>query len=73
MLRFSFRVKRLDKIKSKIIHGTVYMRQLHDKLKQLKLRRFGHAQRRREDYVVEECYRWSYQAKDLKADLSEDL
>ena len=41
-LRFSFGVTRLNKIKNEAICKMVHMRQLHDKLRELKLRWFGH-------------------------------
>ena len=51
MLRFSLERTRVDKIKNEAIHGTVHVRQLHYKLRESRLKWFGHVQRRQKDYV----------------------
>ena len=51
MLRFSLGVTRLDKIENKFIRGSAHVRQLGNKLRESRLRWFGHVQRRGEDYV----------------------
>ena len=50
MLRFSLGVTRLDKIRNEVICGTAHVRQLRDKLRESRLRWFGHEQRGAEDW-----------------------
>ena len=51
MLRFSLEVTRFKKIKNEIIRGTAHVRRLRDKLRELRLRWFGHVQGRPEEHV----------------------
>ena len=44
-------VTRLYKIKNEVICKAVFVRPLHDKLRELRLRWFGYVQRRQKDYV----------------------
>ncbi|KAK3557949.1 hypothetical protein QTP86_003877 [Hemibagrus guttatus] len=46
MLRFSLGVTRLDRIRNKYIRGTAYVGHLGDKVREARLRWFGHVQRR---------------------------
>ncbi|KAK3538370.1 hypothetical protein QTP86_000563 [Hemibagrus guttatus] len=46
MLRFSFGVTRLDKIRNEYIRGTAHVGRLGDKVREARLRWFGHVQRR---------------------------
>ncbi|KAK3534963.1 hypothetical protein QTP70_002026 [Hemibagrus guttatus] len=46
MLRFSLRVTRLDRIRNEYIRGTAHVGRLGDKVREARLRWFGHVQRR---------------------------
>ncbi|KAK3570237.1 hypothetical protein QTP86_017142, partial [Hemibagrus guttatus] len=46
MLRFSLGVTRLDRIRNKFIRGTAHVGRLGDKVREARLRWFGHVQRR---------------------------
>ncbi|KAK3542013.1 hypothetical protein QTP86_010323, partial [Hemibagrus guttatus] len=46
MLRFSLGVTRLDRIRNKYIRGTAHVGRLGDKVREARLRWFGHVQRR---------------------------
>ncbi|KAK3550711.1 hypothetical protein QTP70_003966 [Hemibagrus guttatus] len=46
MLRFSLGVTRLDRIRNEYIRGTAYVGRLGDKVRETRLRWFGHVQRR---------------------------
>ncbi|KAK3542920.1 hypothetical protein QTP70_006540 [Hemibagrus guttatus] len=52
MLRFSLGVTRLDRIRNEYIRGTAHVRRLGDKVREARLRWFGHAQRRENDIVI---------------------
>ena len=51
MLRFSLGVTRLDKIRNEHIRGTAQVRRMGDKVREARLRWYGHVQRREEEYV----------------------
>ncbi|MCJ8737107.1 hypothetical protein PDJAM_G00020110 [Pangasius djambal] len=51
MLRFSLGVIRLDRIKNKYIRGTAHIGCLGDKVREARLRWFGHVQRRESEYI----------------------
>ena len=51
MLRFSLGVTRLDKIKNEVIRGTAHVQRLGDRLREARLRWYGHVQRRDEEYI----------------------
>ncbi|KAK3552409.1 hypothetical protein QTP86_011645 [Hemibagrus guttatus] len=51
MLRFSLGVTRLDRIRNEYIRGTAQVGRLGDKVREARLRRFGHAQRRESEYI----------------------
>ncbi|KAK3570787.1 hypothetical protein QTP86_025428 [Hemibagrus guttatus] len=65
MLRFSLGVTRLDRIRNEYIRGTAHVGRLGDKVREARLRWFGHVQRREMDslsisavafwYKYEEC------------------
>ena len=63
MLRFSLGVTRLDKIKNDVIRGTAHVRRLRDKLRESRLRWFGHVQRREENYVGRQMLQMSIPGK----------
>ncbi|KAK3521114.1 hypothetical protein QTP86_001361 [Hemibagrus guttatus] len=46
MLRFSLGVTRLDRIRNEYIRGTAHVGRLGDKVREARLRWFGHVQRR---------------------------
>ncbi|KAK3541916.1 hypothetical protein QTP86_008098 [Hemibagrus guttatus] len=46
MLRFSLGVTRLDRIRNEYIRGTAHVGRLGDKVRETRLRWFGHVQRR---------------------------
>ncbi|KAK3510484.1 hypothetical protein QTP70_009161 [Hemibagrus guttatus] len=63
MLRFSLGVTRLDRIRNEYIRGTAHVGHLGDKVREARLRWFGHVQRRERDmlgplvfYQVEAAY-----------------
>ncbi|KAK3566570.1 hypothetical protein QTP86_000992 [Hemibagrus guttatus] len=51
MLRFSLGVTRLDRIRNEYIRGTAHVGRLGDKVREARLRWFGHVQRRESDYI----------------------
>ena len=51
MLRFSLGVTRMDKIKNEFIRGTAHVRQIGDKVREARLRWYGHVQRRNAEYI----------------------
>ncbi|KAK3509090.1 hypothetical protein QTP70_020302 [Hemibagrus guttatus] len=51
MLRFSLGVTRLDRIRNKYIRGTAHVGRLGDKVREVRLRWFGHVQRRESEYI----------------------
>ncbi|KAK3507185.1 hypothetical protein QTP70_009526 [Hemibagrus guttatus] len=52
MLRFSLGVTRLDRIRNEYIRGTAHVGRLGDKVREARLRWFGHVQRRDNDIVI---------------------
>ncbi|MCJ8733439.1 hypothetical protein PDJAM_G00223370 [Pangasius djambal] len=50
MLRFSLGVTRLDRIRNEYIRGTAHVGRLEDKVREARLRWFGHVQRRESEY-----------------------
>ncbi|KAK3556309.1 hypothetical protein QTP70_007129 [Hemibagrus guttatus] len=52
MLRFSLGVTRLDRIRNEYIRGTAHVGRLGDKVRETRLRWFGHVQRRESEYIV---------------------
>ncbi|KAK3528766.1 hypothetical protein QTP70_011183 [Hemibagrus guttatus] len=55
MLRFSLGVTRLDRIRNKFIRGTAHVGRLGDKVREDRLRWFGHVQRREMGASVEDA------------------
>ncbi|KAK3528866.1 hypothetical protein QTP70_011743 [Hemibagrus guttatus] len=51
MLRFSLGVTRLDRIRNEYIRGTAHVGRLGDKVREARLRWFGHIQRRESEYI----------------------
>ncbi|MCJ8736039.1 hypothetical protein PDJAM_G00254220 [Pangasius djambal] len=51
MLRFSSGVMRLDRIRDEYIRGTAHVGRLGDKVREARLRWFGHVQRRESEYI----------------------
>ncbi|KAK3530942.1 hypothetical protein QTP70_006501 [Hemibagrus guttatus] len=51
MLRFSLGVTRLDRIRNEYIRGTAHDGRLGDKVREARLRWFGHVQRRDSEYI----------------------
>ena len=51
MLRFSLGVTRMDRIRSNYIRGTAHMGRIADKVREARLRWYGHVQRRDEGYI----------------------
>ncbi|KAK3542755.1 hypothetical protein QTP70_002773 [Hemibagrus guttatus] len=58
MLRFSLGVTRLDRIRNEYIRGTAHVGRLGDKVREARLRWFGHVQRR--ETSLEDC--WMHEA-----------
>ncbi|KAK3551037.1 hypothetical protein QTP70_011510 [Hemibagrus guttatus] len=52
MLRFSLGVTRLDRIRNEYIRGTAHVGRLGDKVRQARLRWFGHVQRREKNLNI---------------------
>ncbi|KAK3506249.1 hypothetical protein QTP70_012803, partial [Hemibagrus guttatus] len=53
MLRFSLGVTRLDRIRNEYIRGTAHVGRLGDKVREARLRWFGHVQRRETEVIRE--------------------
>ncbi|KAK3569543.1 hypothetical protein QTP86_034825 [Hemibagrus guttatus] len=51
MLRFPLGVTRLDRIRNEYIRGTAHVGRLGDKVREARLRWFGHVQRRESEYI----------------------
>ncbi|MCJ8744561.1 hypothetical protein PDJAM_G00120230 [Pangasius djambal] len=51
MLRFSLGVMRLDRIRNEYIRGTAHVGRLGDRVREARLRWFGHVQRRESEYI----------------------
>ncbi|KAK3524371.1 hypothetical protein QTP70_028025, partial [Hemibagrus guttatus] len=51
MLRFSLGVTRLDRIRNEYIRGTAHVGHLGNKVREARLRWFGHVQRRESEYI----------------------
>ncbi|MCJ8740102.1 hypothetical protein PDJAM_G00054950 [Pangasius djambal] len=51
MLRFSLGVTRLDRIRNEYIRGTAHVGRLGDKVREARLRWFGHVQKRESEYI----------------------
>ncbi|KAK3537842.1 hypothetical protein QTP70_019862 [Hemibagrus guttatus] len=51
ILRFSLGVTRLDRIRNEYIRGTAHVGRLGDKVREARLRWFGHVQRRESEYI----------------------
>ncbi|KAK3522601.1 hypothetical protein QTP86_027161, partial [Hemibagrus guttatus] len=51
MLRFSLGVTRLDRIRNKYIRGTAHVGHMGDKVRETRLRWFGHVQKRESEYI----------------------
>ncbi|KAF7711253.1 hypothetical protein C0J45_0241, partial [Silurus meridionalis] len=51
MLRFSFGVTRMDRIRNEFIRGTAHVLRFGDKVREVRLRWFGHVQRRDMGYI----------------------
>ncbi|XP_061605912.1 uncharacterized protein LOC133466337 isoform X1 [Phyllopteryx taeniolatus] len=51
MLRFALGVTRLEKIRNELIRGTAKVRCFGDKIRESRLRWFGHVQRRNSEYI----------------------
>ncbi|MCJ8730181.1 hypothetical protein PDJAM_G00181210 [Pangasius djambal] len=51
MLRFSLGVTTLDRIRNEYIRGTAHVGRLGDKVREARLRWFGHVQRRESEYI----------------------
>ncbi|KAK3515161.1 hypothetical protein QTP70_008184 [Hemibagrus guttatus] len=51
MLRFSLGVTRLDRIRNEYIRGTAHVGRLGDKVRETRLRWFGHVQKRMSEYI----------------------
>ncbi|KAK3568271.1 hypothetical protein QTP86_002776 [Hemibagrus guttatus] len=52
MLRFSLGVTRLDRVRNEYIRGTAHVGRLGDKVREARLRWFGHVQRRESENIV---------------------
>ncbi|PME06485.1 hypothetical protein A8A06_13560 [Escherichia coli] len=51
MLRFSLGVTRMDRIRNEYIRGTAHVEKFGDKVREARLRWFGHVQRRDSGYI----------------------
>ena len=60
MLRFSLRVTRTDKIKNEFIRGTAQVRQIGDKVREARLRWYGHVQTGMQSILVKGYCAWSW-------------
>ncbi|KAK3565881.1 hypothetical protein QTP86_019641 [Hemibagrus guttatus] len=65
MLRFSLGVTRLDRIRNEYIRGTAHVGRLGDKVREARLRWFGHVQRRENGYFMERRSQCIYSSRDL--------
>ena len=73
MLRFAMGVTRKDKIRNEYIRGTVKVERLGMKMREGRLRWYGHVMRRDLDYVGRKIRKWSYQERGKEGDKGEDF
>ncbi|KAK3544182.1 hypothetical protein QTP86_006029 [Hemibagrus guttatus] len=70
MLRFSLGVTRLDRIRNEYIRGTAHVGRLGDKVREARLRWFGHVQRRERNFKLSMyAIDIKYQIIDIKSEL----
>ena len=66
MVRWAQGLTRKDKIRNEYMKGTAKIAKLGDKLRNARLRWYGHVKRREEDYVGKRIWRWRCQAEGKK-------
>ena len=73
MLRFAMGVTRKDKIRNKHIRSTVKVKQLGMKMREGRLRWYGHVMRRDQDYVGRKMMEMELPGKRKRGDQREDF
>ena len=73
-LKFAVGVTRKDKIKNEYIRGTLKVEQLGIKMREGRLRWYGHVIRRDQEYeYVERRWKWSYRERGKEVGRREDF
>ena len=73
MLRFAMGVTRKDKIRNEYIRSTVKVEQLGMKMREGRLRWYGHVMRRDQEYVGRKMMEMGYRERGEKGDQREDF
>ena len=68
-LRFSVGVTRMDRIRKEHIRGTTQVRRLGDKVREARLRWFGHVQRRNSEYIGRRMIKMELPGRRQRGDL----
>ena len=72
IVRWALGVIRKDKIRNECVRGIAKIAKLGDKLRNARLRCYGHVKRRVEDYVGKRMMEWRCQAEGKKEGQKED-
>ena len=73
MLRFGMEVMRKNKIRNEYIMGTVKVEQFGIKMREGRLRWYGHVMRRDQKYVGRRLMKWSYRERGKEGGRREDF
>ncbi|XP_065658443.1 uncharacterized protein LOC136082953 [Hydra vulgaris] len=69
MLRFSFGVTKKDRIRNEFIRGSAHVACFGDKVRESRLRCFGHVQRRQKAILAGRFWGWNFQVRGGEVDL----
>ena len=67
MLRFELGVTRMDRIRNSLICGSLTVAPIAYKVKEARLRWYGHVKRRDMDYIGQKVLKWGFQDRERRA------